>query len=182
VPGTFRELLAGDAVDVAPQLLNKLLVHGPCSGRIIEVEAYRPDDPASHSFRGRTARNAAMFGAPGTLYVYFTYGMHWCANVVTGPADEGAAVLLRALRPVAGIDVMTARRGGRGDLTDGPAKLCQAMAIGPEHNATDLLGAGPVRLIDDGVAPPRAALAGPRIGITRATDRPWRFRTPVDRA
>jgi DNA-3-methyladenine glycosylase len=180
VPGTIRALLAGDAVDVAPLLLNKLLVHGPCSGRVIEVEAYRPDDPASHSFRGRTLRNAAMFGAPGTLYVYFTYGMHWCANVVTGAADEGAAVLLRAVRPVDGLDLMRQRRGGRGDIANGPAKLCQAMAIGPEHNATDLLGHGPVRLVDDGIAPPVAPLVGPRIGITKAADRPWRFRVPDD--
>ena len=176
--GDLRDLLAGDAADVAPLLLNKLLVHGPCSGRIIEVEAYRADDPASHSFRGRTPRNAAMFGGPGTLYVYFTYGMHWCANVVTGAAGEGAAVLLRALQPVDGIDVMRDRRGGRDDIADGPAKLCQALAIGPEHNGSDLLGVGPVRLVDDGVAPPVAALVGPRIGITKATDRPWRFRVP----
>jgi DNA-3-methyladenine glycosylase len=176
VPDTLRDLLAGDAVDVAPRLLNKLLVHGPCAGRIIEVEAYRADDPASHSFRGRTPRNAAMFGAPGTLYVYFTYGMHWCANVVTGADDDGAAVLLRALEPVAGVELMRARRGGRSDIANGPAKLCQAMAIGPEHNATDLLANGPVRLVDDGVAPPIAPLIGPRIGITRATDQPWRFR------
>jgi DNA-3-methyladenine glycosylase len=178
VPGDLRDLLAGDAAEVAPLLLNKLLVHGPCSGRIIEVEAYRADDPASHSFRGRTPRNAAMFGEPGTLYVYFTYGMHWCANVVTGAAGEGAAVLLRALQPVDGIELMRARRGGRSDIANGPAKLCQALAIGPEHDATDLLGEGSVRLVDDGVAPPAVARVGPRIGITKATDQPWRFRVP----
>jgi len=173
-----RSLLAGDSVAVAPLLLNKLLVHGECVGRIVEVEAYREDDPASHSFRGRTPRTEAMFGPAGHLYVYFTYGMHWCANVVTGPDGYGAAVLLRALVPVAGEDVMRTRRGGRPGLADGPAKLCQAMAIGPEHYGVDLLGAGPVRLLDDGVAPPRRPLAGPRIGITKAVEQPWRFRVP----
>lgn len=173
-----RALLAGDAAEVAPLLLNKLLVHGECAGRIVEVEAYREDDPASHSYRGRTPRTEAMFGPPGHLYVYFTYGMHWCANVVTGPDGYGAAVLLRALEPVSGVELMRARRGGRADLADGPAKLCQAMAIGPEHYGIDLLGDGPVRLLDDGVPPPAAPQVGPRVGIRRAVDVPWRFRIP----
>lgn len=173
-----RVPLAGPADEVAPWLLNKLLVHGECVGRIVETEAYRPDDPASHSFRGRTARNAPMFGPPGTLYVYFTYGMHWCANVVTGPEGEGAAVLLRAVQPLAGVAVMTERRRGRGDLADGPAKLCQAFAIDGGQNGSDLLGGGPVRLCDDGTPPPATPRVGPRIGISRAVDAPWRFRTP----
>lgn len=171
-----RSLLGGDAPDVAPVLLNKLLVHGECSGRIVEVEAYREDDPASHTFRGRTARNAVMFGPAGHLYVYFTYGMHHCANVVTGPAGQGAAVLLRAVEPVAGIEIMRARRSGRSQLTDGPAKLCQAFAIGPEHNGADVCGDGPVLLFDDGTPPPDAPLVGPRVGISKAVDVPWRFR------
>lgn len=173
-----RSLLAGPAEEVAPRLLNKLLVHGECVGRIVETEAYRPDDPASHSFRGQTARNSAMFGRAGTLYVYFTYGMHWCANVVTGPRGEGAAVLLRAVEPVAGIAAMSARRNGRTDLADGPAKLCQAFAITGAHDATDLLGGGPVRLCDDGLAPPHRPVVGPRVGISRAVEAPWRFRVP----
>lgn len=175
-----RALFERPADQVARRLLNKVLVHPPCAGRIVEVEAYRQDDPASHSFRGLTPRNAAMFGPPGTLYVYFTYGMHWCANVVTGLEGEGAAVLLRAVVPIGGLDVMRARRHGRGDLADGPAKLCQAMAIGPEHNGSDLLGGGPIELLDDGVAAPRKPLVGPRIGISRAADTPWRFRVPPD--
>src|SRR5262245_15648609 len=176
-----RSLLAGDAPDVAPLLLNKLLVHGPCIGRIVEVEAYREDDPASHSFRGRTPRTAVMFGPAGHLYVYFTYGMHHCANVVTGPDGVGAAVLLRAVSPVAGIDVMTERRGGRRELADGPAKLCQAFAVGPRHNGVDVCRGDSIGLFDDGVPPPDDPLVGPRVGISRAVDVPWRWRVPVGR-
>ncbi len=176
-----RELLARDSPEVARFLLNKLLVHGPCIGRIVEVEAYREDDPASHSFRGRTPRTAVMFGPAGHLYVYFTYGMHWCANVVTGADGEGSAVLLRAVTPVAGIDLMRVRRRGRAGVADGPAKLCQAFAIGSDHNGADLCvdDADGVRLLDDGVRPPRRPLVGPRVGITKAVDTPWRFRVPV---
>jgi len=173
-----RSLLEGDAPVVAPLLLNKLLAHGACVGRIVEVEAYRQDDPASHTFRGMTPRNAVMFGPPGHLYVYFTYGMHYCANVVTSPEGIGAAVLLRALEPVDGIELMRARRGDRVPLSDGPAKLCQALAIGPEHNGADVCLGRQVRLLDDGMPPPDEPLVGPRIGISRAVDVPWRFRVP----
>ena len=171
-----RSMLAGDAPDVAPVLLNKLLVHGPCVGRIVEVEAYREDDPASHSYRGRTPRTEVMFGPAGHLYVYFTYGMHYCANVVTSTEGHGAAVLLRALSPIAGIDVMRERRGGRRDLADGPAKLCQALAIGPAHNGADLCTAGDIGLYDDGTPPPSDPVVGPRVGISKAVDLPWRWR------
>ncbi len=173
-----RELLARDAPVVAPYLLNKLLVHGDCVGRIVEVEAYREDDPASHSFRGVTPRNAVMFGLAGRLYVYFTYGMHWCANVVTGPEGEGSAVLIRAAVPIAGIDLMRERRRGQRALADGPAKLCQAFAIDSDHNGADLLVDDPlaVRLIDDGTGPPRRPIVGPRVGISRAVETPWRWR------
>jgi DNA-3-methyladenine glycosylase len=171
-----RSILAGDAPDVAPLLLNKLLVHGPCIGRIVEVEAYREDDPASHTYRGRTSRNAVMFGPAGHLYVYFTYGMHHCANVVTGPDGHGAAVLLRAVVPLAGVGVMRERRGGRPHLADGPAKLCQAFAIGPEHNGVDVCVDAAIALVDDGVPPPSNPLVGPRVGISKAVDVPWRFR------
>jgi DNA-3-methyladenine glycosylase len=173
-----RRLLSADSPDVARLLLNKLLVHGECVGRIVEVEAYREDDPASHSYRGPTPRTEVMFGAPGHLYVYFTYGMHYCANVVTGRAGEGAAVLLRAVTPLEGVALMEQRRNGRRPLTDGPAKLCQAFAIGPEHNGADLCAGPGIGLYDDGVPPPADPLVGPRVGITKAVDVPWRFRVP----
>lgn len=173
-----RTLLEGDAPEVAPLLLNKLLVHGPCVGRIVEVEAYREDDPASHTFRGRTPRNSVMFGPAGYLYVYFTYGMHYCSNVVTGHAGHGAAVLLRAVEPIAGIDLMRERRRGRLPLTDGPAKLCQAFGIGPEHNGTDVCRGDDVGLFEDGTPPPTAPRVGPRIGISKAVEVPWRWRVP----
>lgn len=185
-----RGLLLGDPLDVAPALLGKLLVHGERAGRIVEVEAYRGEtDPASHAFRGRSARNATMFGRAGLLYVYLSYGMHWCANVVCGPEGIASAVLLRALEPVAGLDEMraaraTRRRDGRTpadrDLCRGPANLTCALGIEKVHDATDLVdgtthAAGPV-LVDDGTPSPEGAPArGPRVGISRATELEWRF-------
>ncbi len=183
-----REALTADALAVAPSLLGKLLVHGNRSARIVEVEAYRGAmDPASHAFRGQTARNATMFGRAGLLYVYFSYGMHWCANVVCGEEGVAAAVLLRALEPLTGIDEMksarSARRRGASppperDLCRGPANLTCALGIGKEHDGVDLLSArSELRLLDDGVPPPSgAALAhGPRVGISKAMDVQWRF-------
>jgi len=177
-----RSLLTADAPAVAPQLLNKLLVHGGCVGRIVEVEAYRQDDPASHTFRGETNRNAIMFGPAGHLYVYFTYGMHHCANVVTGDAGVGAAVLVRAVEPLDGIELMRARRSGRAALADGPAKLCQAFAIDLRHSGTDLVDGerDAVGLFDDGTPPPVRPRVGPRVGITKAVEVPWRWRTPAE--
>ena len=173
-----RTSLAGEAPDVAPFLLNKLLVHGECVGRIVEVEAYREDDPASHTFNGPTARNEVMFGPAGHLYVYFTYGMHHCANVVTGRAGHGAAVLLRAVDPIAGIELMRRRRDGRAALADGPAKLCQAFGVDGSFNGADLLVGDGVGLFDDGTPPPAEPVVGPRVGISKAVDVPWRFRVP----
>ncbi len=147
------------------------------SGRIIETEAYAADDPASHSFRGRTARNAVMFGAAGYLYVYLSYGIHCCANVVTGAEGDGQAVLLRALEPIDGIDEMLRRRG-RTPLADGPGKLCQALGIGLGDDGVHLKGSSPIRIFDDGTPPPAAPIVGPRIGVTKAVDQPWRFRAP----
>ena len=171
-----RDFFAGDAPVVAPLLLGKVLVAGTASGRITEVEAYTRDDPASHTFRGLTNRNRVMFGPPGHLYVYFTYGMHHCANVVTGAEGDGQAVLLRAVEPIAGLDEMIARRGRSRNVADGPGKLCQAFGIGPESNGLDLCDDGsPIGIFDDGVEPPVIAMATPRIGIRVATDRPWRW-------
>ncbi len=179
------ETCALDSPDLAVALLNKVLVTRIdghiTAGRIVETEAYREDDPASHSFRGRTARNGVMFGPPGHVYVYLSYGIHRCVNVVASPDGIGAAVLLRALEPVDGIEVMRRRRGGRADrqLTDGPGKLCQAVGIDLHHDgAAHTDPHGELFLADDGVAPPAAPLVGPRIGITKAVDLPWRFRVP----
>jgi DNA-3-methyladenine glycosylase len=187
-----RSDLEGDPVALAPWLLNKVLMRGERAGRIVEVEAYHgSNDAASHAYRGLTPRTAVMFGPPGHLYVYFTYGMHWCANVVCGPEGEAAAVLLRALEPTAGVAQMWQARPAarhRRDLCNGPAKLCQALGITGEENGADLLTgrrhAGPtaapdaVRLLDDGTPPPRRPGRGTRIGIREATDKRWRFWVP----
>jgi len=169
-----QSFFARDATSVAPELLGKRLVVGRCQGRITEVEAYTNDDPASHAFRGPTPRNSAMFGPAGRLYVYFTYGMHHCANIVTGLPGDGQGVLLRAVEPVAGLDQMRARRGPRvaeRDLTNGPGKLAQAFGL-------SIADTGRLAVVhDDGIAvivPP----PGPRIGITRAVDWPRRWVLP----
>ena len=184
-----RTFYASDALEVAPLLLNKLVVRGARVGRIVEVEAYRgSEDPASHAYRGPTRRNATMFGPPGRLYVYFTYGMHWCANAVCGPVGEAQAVLLRALAPVAGLDEMRAARSRPGaaapldrHLASGPARLCQAIGIEGVDDGADLVrGDRGVRIVDDGTPPPAAPGVGARVGISRAADRPWRFWVPGD--
>ncbi|GAC1528782.1 MAG: DNA-3-methyladenine glycosylase [Acidimicrobiales bacterium] len=172
-----------DALDVAPDLLHKVIVvdDGGAlrSVRIVEVEAYAEGDPASHAFRGPSLRNATMFGPPGRLYVYFTYGMHWCVNVVTGPAGSGQAVLLRAGEPLAGIALMSvARRGApERDLCRGPARLAQALGLdrGDDGRRLGAPGARRIRIIDDGVPPPASPASGPRVGITKAAAAPWRW-------
>lgn len=174
-----------DPRTVAPELLNKLLVaRDGRRGRIVEVEAYcGAEDPAAHSYRGMTARNASMFGPAGRLYVYFTYGMHWCANVVCGEVGEGVGVLLRALEPVAGLELMReARPKARSDrdLCRGPGRLAQAMAITGADDGGNLRS-GRIRLLDDGVAPPPTPQAGPRIGIRHAAHEPWRWHVPGNR-
>ena len=172
-----------DAPTVAPLLLGWEIAGIGARGRIVEVEAYEPDDPASHTFNGRTPRNETMFGPPGFLYVYLIYGTHWCANVVVGPPDRGSAVLIRAIEPISGEEQMAERRGVRAwsAFGSGPGKLCQALGITGDHDGTDLLEpASLIRLRGPSGASlePRSIAAGPRIGISKATDRPWRFGYP----
>jgi len=181
-----REFYRRDPRVVAPALLNKVMAAGGgVAGRIVEVEAYcGGEDPGSHAYRGRTPRNATMFGRPGLLYVYFTYGMHWCANAVCGDEGEGLAVLVRALAPVDGIDVMRARRARAHrdrDLCSGPAKLCQALAIDRVHDGADLVsGDRGVVIVDDGTAPPRPPGTSSRIGLSAGVEHPWRWYVPGD--
>jgi DNA-3-methyladenine glycosylase len=165
--------------DVAQGLLCRVMVHetaeGPLAGLIVETEAYGPDDPANHAFRGMTRRNAAMFGPPGRLYVYRIYGMYWCCNAVTGPEGAGEAVLIRALEPLSGLDGMRRNRGIEDVrlLCKGPGRLCQALGITGEHNGTDL-AAGPVYIAGDGLGDPEVVETG-RVGITKGADLPWRY-------
>jgi len=179
-----RSLLARDPRDVAPDLLGTVLAHdtpeGRRSGRIVEVEAYCGSiDPGAHTYRGRTPRNATMFGPAGLLYVYFTYGMHWCANIVCGDVDEGVAVLVRALAPLEGQEAMRhacgpAARRAR-DLCSGPAKLAQALGVHGIHDGLDLFGGGPVGLFDDGSPPPSSVVQTTRIGLSAGAEHPWRW-------
>jgi DNA-3-methyladenine glycosylase len=180
-----RPFYARDPREVAPALLNKLLVNGTRSGRIVEVEAYcGSEDPGSHAFRGQTTRNATMFGPPGLLYVYLSYGMHWCANAVCGEVGVGVAVLLRALAPVDGLEEMRAARGAAvrdRHLCAGPGRLCQALGIAKAHDGADLVTGdrGPV-VVDDGTPPPGRPGNSLRIGLTAGADRPWRWFVPGD--
>jgi DNA-3-methyladenine glycosylase len=182
VPRTF---FARDSRVVAPELLNKLVVRGDRIGRIVEVEAYAgAEDPASHGFRGPTPRNEVMFGPAGHLYVYFTYGMHFCANAVCGPVGESSAVLLRALAPVEGLEEMRRARGATArrdrDLCSGPAKLCQALGIDRQLDGVDIVTGPEVRVVDDGTPPPDQPGVSTRIGISVAVDEPWRWFVPGD--
>jgi DNA-3-methyladenine glycosylase len=174
----LRKVLRLSADRAAPRLLGAVLVSDvegvQTSVRLSEVEAYGPDDPASHSFRGPTSRTEPMFGRPGLLYVYLSYGVHWCANVSTTAEGTGAAVLFRAGAPIAGAATMTERRGGRSDLADGPGKLCQALGIDGAMSGVDLLDRSSSVRLEWGDPPDRFE-STPRIGITRAIDRRWRF-------
>jgi DNA-3-methyladenine glycosylase len=167
----LAEFLDRDAAAVAPDLLGTtLLIHG-IGGIIVETEAYHPDDPASHSFRGPTPRNGAMFAGPGRAYVYRSYGIHWCLNFV---CRNASAVLIRALEPTAGIETMRQRRG-LGDiraLCSGPGKLCAALAVTDELDGR-MLAAAPFSVTPGGIGV--ATVVGPRIGITKAADIRWRF-------
>jgi DNA-3-methyladenine glycosylase len=176
-----RSFYARPSFEVARDLIGRLLVRplpgGRLIGRIVECEAYQEGDPASHSFRGRTARNEVMFGPPGHLYVYFSYGMHFCMNVVTGRDGEGSAVLLRAVEPLEGMEWMRAMRGGRGDhlLCAGPGRLTRAFGIDRSHNGADLV-VGDVLFVARGTAVPEDKIGvSTRVGLTLGADRPWRF-------
>ena len=175
------------ASKVAPQLLNKILAAADGrSGRIVEVEAYLgPIDPAAHTYRGKTPRNATMFGPAGHMYVYFTYGMHWCCNCVCGPVGSGSGVLIRALEPLHGLAQMRAARPrivADRDLCRGPARLTQAMDISGSQNGIDLVSAlAGFAIVDDGMAPPKNLVGGPRIGIRLGKDFLWRWSVPGSR-
>ncbi len=175
-PRIDRGVLAGSVAEVAPLLLGAVLRVGEVAVRLAEVEAYDgADDPASHAYRGPTPRNRVMFGPPGHLYVYFSYGMHWAANVICGADGTASGVLLRAGEVIVGLDGARSRRGRSADrdLARGPGRLTQALGITAEHKGVDLFGEGPVRL-EPGEAPVSIS-AGPRVGVQSAADRPWRF-------
>lgn len=164
----------GHPLEVAPRLLGATISHAGVTIRLTEVEAYAgADDPGSHAFRGMTKRNAVMFGPPGQLYVYFTYGMHHCCNLVTGAEGDPGAVLLRAGEVVDGIETARQRRGSSDrDLARGPARLCQALDLTLADNG----------IVADLAPPPSAPefSTGPRVGLRQAADRPWRFWIPGD--
>jgi DNA-3-methyladenine glycosylase len=169
-----RDFFARSVHDVAPDLLGTMLLCDGVGGTIVEVEAYDHEDPAAHGFRGRTARNATMFGQAGYAYVYRSYGIHWCINFVCEDVGVANAVLIRALEPLHGLDTMRQRRAVAEErlLCAGPGRLCQALAITREHDGLPL---------DEPPFDVRAReyepeiVRGPRIGITKATERPWRY-------
>jgi len=164
-----RSFYDRDAAEVAPELLNKVLVGNGVAARLIEVEAYRAgEDPGSHAYRGETKRNASMFAKPGTLYVYFSYGMHWCMNAVCGPGAQAHAVLLRAATPVRGIEIVRERRPKARrdrDLLSGPGKLTQAFAVSGDDDGTSLVRGGSLKIVDDGTPPPEYPHVTKRIGL-----------------
>jgi DNA-3-methyladenine glycosylase len=175
-----RSFYRRSALEVAPDLLGRVLVRRTPSGRrvaarIAEVEAYQPDDEASHAFRGPTPRNRSMFGPPGHLYVYLSYGMHCCMNVVTEATGIGMAVLLRSAEPIEGLDDMRRRRRGASDrdLLRGPGRWARAFGVDRGHDGADLVRGG--ELWVEAGEPAAAIATGPRVGISVATDLPWRF-------
>jgi DNA-3-methyladenine glycosylase len=173
-PALARDFFARSVHEVAPELIGVTLLVDGVGGPIVEVEAYDEEDPASHGFRGRTVRNASMFGPPGHAYVYRSYGIHWCLNLVCAPEGRAEAALVRALAPERGIERMQARRGVLAEraLCSGPGKLCQALGVTNAHDGL-ALDEPPFELFERDGAPEIAT--GPRIGITRAIDHPWRY-------
>jgi DNA-3-methyladenine glycosylase len=170
----FDQLFTGEVVAAARALVGATLAVDGVGGIIVETEAYDREDPASHSFAGVTPRNAAMFGPPGHAYVYRSYGIHWCLNLVCGPAGHGAAVLIRAIEPEHGLEAMRARRGldEARLLCAGPGRLCQALGVTRELDGA-ALDRPPFRL--EPAPAPVEVVAGPRIGISKGQDAPWRF-------
>lgn len=178
-PSSFDVLLGGDVWEVAEGLLGWTLESTigdlETAVMITETEAYAGElDPASHAFRGRTSRNAAMFGPAGTLYVYRSYGIHWCMNVVVGEPGVPHAVLLRAGEPTSGVETMVSRRGREHDLANGPGKLCQALGVTGEHDGWDLR-AQPLRLVPGPGLGDREVRRTRRVGISKAKEHPWRY-------
>ena len=181
-----------DVLEAAPRLLGAELVadtpEGEVRVRVVEVEAYRgADDPGSHCFRGQTPRNAVMWGPAGHLYVYFVYGMHFCANVVCLTEGEAGAVLLRAGEVISDLGLAHARRptarGRDAELARGPARLCALLGLGREHNGIDVLSASsPVRLETGQRVPDADVRTGPRVGVAAGQERPWRFWVAGSRA
>ena len=169
-----REFFARSVHEVAPELIGATLLADGVGGTIVEVEAYDQDDPASHGFRGRTLRTASMFGPPGHAYVYRSYGIHWCLNLVCAEEGRAEAALVRALEPTSGLDAMRERRGLAVPraLCSGPGKLCQALGITRALDGRPL-DEPPFELLAREAEPPLAV--GRRIGITRAVDQPWRY-------
>jgi DNA-3-methyladenine glycosylase len=169
-----REFFARSVHEVAPELVGATLLVEGVGGTIVEVEAYDQQDPASHGYRGATPRNASMFGPPGHAYVYRSYGIHWCLNLVCEAEGTASAVLVRALEPTHGIDQMRKRRGLDDPrlLAAGPGRLCQALAITREHDGRPL-DAPPFEVLAR--AREEQVVRGPRIGLTRAVDAPWRY-------
>ena len=175
-----RAFFARPVLEVAHDLLGCVVCAGPVSVRLTEVEAYQGlDDPASHAFRGPTPRTQVMFGPPGFLYVYFTYGMHWCANLVCGPNGTASAVLLRAGEVIAGHEVARQRRPAARvdrDLARGPARLAGVLGLTGTDSGADLcVRGGPLSVMAGSTVDSAAVRNGPRVGIRVATERPWRF-------
>jgi DNA-3-methyladenine glycosylase len=172
-----QSFFARSALDVARDLIGCTFLFGGAGGRIVETEAYRQDDPCCHGYRGRTARNAVLFGPPGHLYVYFTYGMHFCANVASEEEGVAAGVLLRALEPERGVEDMVARRGVLEPhlLASGPARLAQALGIGRAHNGLPVWEPPLAILPRDAVAPGPRVVTTARIGVGGGDQKPWRF-------
>jgi DNA-3-methyladenine glycosylase len=169
-----REFFDRSVHEVAPDLIGVTLLVDGVGGPIVEVEAYDQEDPAAHGYRGRTERNASMFGPPGHAYVYRSYGIHWCLNLVCEREENASAVLLRALEPTHGVETMRARRGVEDvrRLSSGPGRLCQALGVTREHDGL-ALDRDPFELHAREAEP--EIVRGPRVGITKAAERPWRY-------